>query len=204
MGGPSSSGGEQRAKGSYACAAGKVQVMVPSGYWVSCQPSRPGVFVGRFDPHQMRFGSRVPEMNIGKFVVGTAAAALVSGFGPALATANAEPDVEFIRTPDGNISCEMDFQRAGLPDGVSCSSRKPPQSLFMDINGVLKDLCSNQEACVSDGPENAVVLAYGQNQRLGPFNCLSEGTGMHCTVPSEHGFVINGAGIDPVNPRLDN
>ena len=141
-------------------------------------------------------------MSIGKFVAGTFAAALLSGFGPAIA--NAEPDVAFIRTPDGNINCEMDFQRAGLPDGVTCSSRRAPQSVFMDINGVLKDICSNQEACVSDGPEDAIVLAYGQNQRLGPFNCLSEGTRMRCAVPSEHGFAINGEGIDPVNPTPDN
>lgn len=143
--------------------------------------------------------SILPGMKFGKSALGATAAVLLS-VGPSLATANAEPDVKFIRSPDGNISCEMDFQRPGLPDGVFCTSMKPPQNVFMDINGVLR-ICSNEERCVSDGPEDAVVLAYGQNSPLGPFNCLSEGTGMHCTVPSEHGFVINGAGIDPVDPK---
>ena len=134
-------------------------------------------------------------------VIGVATAVLGASVVVTLPAASAdEPDVQFLRSPTGNISCEMDFQRPDLPNGVFCSTRTPPQNVFMDINGVLR-ICSGEDRCLSDGPENAIVLGYGQNQGLGPFNCLSEESGMTCTVPSGHGFAISDSGIAPVSPR---
>lgn len=116
-------------------------------------------------------------------------------------SANAdEPDAQFFRSPTGNISCEMDFGRLGLPNGVFCMTRTPPQNVFMDINGVLR-ICSGEDRCLADAPENETELPYGQNVTLGPFTCLSEDTGMNCTIGSGHGFLISDSGVVPVDPR---
>lgn len=144
-----------------------------------------------------------PDVAKSSAIIAGAAAALsitATVWLPATQASADEPNVQFISSPTGNISCEMDFQRATLPSGVFCSTRKPPQNVFMDINGVSR-ICSGEERCLSDAPENSSTLAYGQNMGLGPFNCLSESNGMTCTIQSGHGFIISDSGIEPISPH---
>lgn len=111
----------------------------------------------------------------------------------------AEPDqqnVKFFVSPSGNISCELDFQRAGLPDTAYCVSREPQQSVSMNPAGVL-DVCDG-ESCMSDPPLEATTLRYGQTTGIGPFTCRSEEIGVTCRVASGRGFTISTSGIAPV------
>lgn len=115
-------------------------------------------------------------------------------------TASAEPcptceqqDVKFFLSPSSNISCELDYRRADLPDTAYCVSRKPPQSVSMNPEGVL-DVCGG-ERCMSDPPLEATTLGYGQSTGIGPFTCRSEESGMTCTVVSGRGFTISDSGI---------
>lgn len=122
------------------------------------------------------------------------------GFG---STAKAEPcsgceqqNVRFFLSPSGNISCELDYRRAGLPDTAYCVSRTPQQSVSMNPEGVL-DVCTG-ENCMSDPPLEATTLGYGQTTGIGPFTCRSEESGMTCTVTSGRGFTISASGIAPI------
>jgi len=124
----------------------------------------------------------------------SAAAAIV---GLALAPiASAESDnVAFFRSPSGNIHCEIDFQR-GSADGAYCMSMNPVSHVLLGPEGTLRAVCTNDASCGSNGPEDEVVLPYGQSVRLGPFTCDSEQTGMTCTA-NGRGFTISSAGIVP-------
>jgi hypothetical protein len=51
---------------------------------------------------------------------------------------------------------------------------------------------------MGDPPENTPTLVYGQTARHGPFSCLSEMSGMTCSVASGQGFTISRSGITAV------
>jgi len=122
------------------------------------------------------------------------AALLVTPLGP---TAQAEPGVKFFHSPSGNISCEINYQRGyGIPDSAYCVSGKPPQNVSMNSDGVLT-VCTG-ESCLSNGPEDEVTLPYNHTTGIGPFTCLSEVSGVTCTVVSGRGFTISNSGITPV------
>jgi hypothetical protein len=105
--------------------------------------------------------------------------------------------VKFFRSPSGNIHCEIDYQRGyGNPDTAYCVSWKPPQHVSMNFNGVLT-VC-NGESCLSNGPEDEVMLPYNETTALGPFACSSKVSGVTCTVDSGRGFAISHSGITPV------
>ncbi|AQT80593.1 hypothetical protein B1R94_16970 [Mycolicibacterium litorale] len=107
------------------------------------------------------------------------------------------PNVQFFKSPSGNLQCEIDFQRDGVPDGAYCMSMKPPQHVLIGPDGALKDVCTNNVSCLSNGPVGEPVLPYGQSKGIGPFVCQSEQTGMTCTANGK-GFTISMAGIVPV------
>lgn len=96
----------------------------------------------------------------------------------------------------GNISCELDFQRAGLPDTAYCVSRQPPQSVSMNPEWEF-DVCDG-ENCMSDPPLEATTSHYRQTTGIGPFTCRSEESGVACRVAPGLGFTISTAGIAPV------
>lgn len=121
-------------------------------------------------------------------------ALLVASLSP---TAQADPGVQFFHSPSGNISCEIDYQRGpGNPDSAYCVSGTPPQHVSMNPDGIL-DVCTGV-SCMSNGPIDQFNLPYGQTTGLGPFTCLSEVSGMTCTVGSGKGFTISRSGITPV------
>lgn len=116
---------------------------------------------------------------------------------PLIPTAQADPGVQFFHSPSGNISCEIDYRRGqDNPDSAYCVSADPPQHVSMNPDGVL-EVCKGV-SCMSNGPTDAFTLNYGRTTGLGPFTCLSEVSGMICTVDSGKGFTISRSGITPV------
>lgn len=127
----------------------------------------------------------------------TAAATALAGAVAFVPCAAADQDnyVAFL-SPSRNISCEIDYQRGGIPDGAFCFSITPPQSVTMDAAGVLSR-CAG-EGCLANPPEGTPSLGYGQTAGAGPFSCRSETGGVTCTVTSGRGFTISNAGITAV------
>ncbi len=137
-------------------------------------------------------------MKVALAVVGIAAA-LVSA-----PQAAAEQDGVFFVSPLAGLSCEIDWQRDGIPNQVYCQTDSPPQTVTMDDGGVIKscmdiDRPDFNSKCEHGDPGDAPTLAYGQNAAGGPFTCLSAATGVTCTLPTGHGFSISAAGITRVN-----
>jgi serine/threonine protein kinase, bacterial len=108
------------------------------------------------------------------------------------------PNVKFFQSPSGNISCEIDYQRGyGMTDTAYCDSGRPPQNVSMNSDGVLT-VCTAGESCLSNGPVGEPTLPYNHTTGIGPFTCLSEVSGVTCTVVSGRGFAISNSGITPV------
>lgn len=127
----------------------------------------------------------------------TAAAAALTALLAVIPPAAADQDnyVAFL-SPSRNISCEIDYQRRGIPDGAFCFSITPPQSVTMDAAGVLSR-CTG-ESCLANPAEGTPTLGYGQTMGAGPFSCRSETGGVTCTVASGRGFTISNAGTAAV------
>ncbi|MGZ4510183.1 MAG: hypothetical protein ACXVX4_02265 [Mycobacterium sp.] len=115
-------------------------------------------------------------------------------FAPA-AAADQDNYVAFL-SPSRNISCEIDYQRRGIPDETFCFTGSPPASVRMDTGGVLSR-CTG-ESCLANPAEGTPILGYGQTMGAGPFTCRSETGGVTCTVVSGRGFTISSSGITPV------
>ena len=94
------------------------------------------------------------------------------------------------------IDCEVNTGGRTGPDSVYCKTLEPAQSASMDDYGTVTT-CSGQ-SCVGNAAEGTPTLAYGQAVSLGPFQCLSERTGMTCTAAHGRGFVISTAGVKSV------
>ena len=108
------------------------------------------------------------------------------------------PNVKFFQSPSGNISCEIDYQRGyGMPDTAYCVSFRPLQNVSMNSDGVLT-VCTG-ESCGSNPPQGEPTLPYNHTTGIGPFTCLSEVSGVTCTVVSGRGFTISNSGITPVH-----
>ncbi|WP_231993975.1 hypothetical protein [Mycobacterium sp. 852002-50816_SCH5313054-b] len=99
-------------------------------------------------------------------------------------------------SPSGNIGCEMDYQRNGIPDETYCQSTSPPQSVRLSTDGTFKS-CTG-ESCLGNAGEGTPTLPYGQTAWMGPFSCRSEESGITCKVTSGRGFTISDAGITPI------
>jgi hypothetical protein len=110
-----------------------------------------------------------------------------------VAAAPAAAGVRSFHSPSGNIQCELDWQRAGVPNRAYCQTFEPARSVAMNRTGGLR-ICRGV-GCLGNGPENAFTLRYGHATRLGPFRCLSLASGMRCTVPSGHGFLLSRSGV---------
>ena len=104
---------------------------------------------------------------------------------------------EFL-SPTGNIDCSISAGASHQPptEQVFCATLKPPQSVTMDGSGSLKK-CSGP-GCGGNGQPGAPTLAYGTGTGAGPFLCVSEVTGMTCTVTGGKGFTLSTAGIKQI------
>ena len=101
---------------------------------------------------------------------------------------------EFL-SPSGNISCEVDYHRAGLTQ-VYCQTGTPPRSATMGVTG--KYTTCTGEQCLGNPGTGTPTLAYGTATGVGPFRCESAVTGVTCTADGK-GFRISAAGITPVS-----
>src|ERR1700712_2364314 len=114
--------------------------------------------------------------------------------------AAAEPNGVFLVSPLGGLSCEIDWQRDGIPNQAYCQTSSPPQTVTMEESGVIRSCMDVDHAdfssqCDHGDPGDAPTLAYGQSVNAGPFTCQSEPTGVTCTLPTGRGFPISAAGI---------
>jgi len=109
-------------------------------------------------------------------------------------------------SPSRNLSCVMlDGSRtSSLRNAVNCQSVDLPHAVSMGLDGRLK-ICHGLTACVyphpgvSDIPK--MVLGYGKQITVGRFRCLSQRSGVTCTViKSGKGFLITSAGVTRVGP----
>jgi hypothetical protein len=105
-------------------------------------------------------------------------------------------------SPSRNISCQMGDDRKRAY-GVYCQSNNRPGSVGMGIDGSLR-ICHGR-GCVGNPGEGDVppptVLGYGRHVTVGRFRCLSQVSGVTCTViRSGKGFTISRAGIRRVGP----
>ena len=140
---------------------------------------------------------------VGKTLIGVATLVLLGSAEMTIAAAALAPlaaaDSNYVHflSPSRNISCEIDYQRgAGIPDGAYCQTDSPPESVKMDASG-LPVVCRGIN-CLGDAQQGTPALAYGQIVGAGPFTCLSEVSGVTCTVVSGRGFTISSSGITPV------
>ena len=101
---------------------------------------------------------------------------------------------EFL-SPSGNISCEVDYHRAGLTRAY-CQTLKPARSVTMDANGSYKTCAGEQ--CLGNAGEGTPTLAYGTATGAGPFRCESAATGITCVADGK-GFRISASGTAPVS-----
>jgi hypothetical protein len=101
---------------------------------------------------------------------------------------------EFV-SPSGNISCEVDYHRARVPDAAYCETLTPSRSVTLSVTGTYTT-CSGQQ-CQSNAGQGTPTLAYGTETGVGPFLCQSATTGVTCTTGGK-GFLISAAGITPV------
>jgi hypothetical protein len=101
---------------------------------------------------------------------------------------------EFL-SPSGNISCEVDYHRAGATQ-VYCQTIKPPRSVTMGVAG--KYTTCTGEQCLGNPGEDTPTLAYGTATGVGPFRCESATTGVTCVADGK-GFRISTSGITPVS-----
>ena len=100
-------------------------------------------------------------------------------------------------SPTKNISCEIDA--AAGPTGTNqalCLTLSPAQSATLTASGTLTK-CSG-ENCLSNAGENTPTLNYGVSITLGSITCLSQTTGMKCTLSTGAGFAIATSGITPL------
>jgi hypothetical protein len=100
---------------------------------------------------------------------------------------------EFL-SPSGNISCEIDYHRAGLTQAY-CQTITPARSATMDITGRYTT-CTGQQ-CLGNPGTGTPTLAYGTATGVGPFRCKSATSGVTCTADGK-GFQISASGITPV------
>jgi len=101
---------------------------------------------------------------------------------------------EFL-SPSGNISCEVDYHRAGLTQ-VYCQTVTPPLSVTMGVAGKYTT-CTGQQ-CLANPGTDTPTLAYGTATGVGPFRCESAVTGVTCTADGK-GFRISASGITSVS-----
>ena len=104
---------------------------------------------------------------------------------------------EFL-SPSGNIDCSISVSTSAQtrPDEVFCMTFTPPRSVSMDASGSIRE-CSGPQ-CEANGLPGAPTLAYGTGTGVTPFLCVSQVSGMTCTVTGGKGFTLSAAGIEQI------
>ncbi|HEY0225300.1 MAG TPA: hypothetical protein VGC05_02680, partial [Mycobacterium sp.] len=104
------------------------------------------------------------------------AASAVAAFGFCAGMPSAAADNQFCSvqvcsfySPSHAISCEMDYQRAGLPVSTYCQidPEQPPHSVHMDATRPYSD-CTGA-SCLGNPGLGQATLPYGKSVGVGPF-----------------------------------
>jgi hypothetical protein len=136
--------------------------------------------------------------NKGKSPAATAtlatAAPAAAGSSAALVPMQTAAGGEFL-SPSGNVSCEVDYHRAGLTQ-VYCQTVTPPRSVTMGVAGKYKTCAGSQ--CLGNPGTGTPTLAYGTATGVEPFRCESAAAGVTC-VAGGKGFRISSSGMAPVS-----
>lgn len=125
--------------------------------------------------------------------VGSGMSFLTTGLTP---SAHADGNYVAFLSPTRNISCEINYQRQGIPDEAFCYALSRPESVTMQPDGSFS-VCTG-EGCLANWAQGTPTLGYGQTMGSGPFTCRSDVTGVTCTVVSGRGFTISSEAITPV------
>jgi hypothetical protein len=115
--------------------------------------------------------------------------------GPWKQVTKGKPITRSFYTPSKNITCSLGDSSDYL--GVNCVSFKAPQTVKMDANGRLK-ICHGRRCLAPCGcaPDGIPTLGYGKQSTSGRFRCLSQRSGVTCTVIRfGKGFLINRSGV---------
>lgn len=98
-------------------------------------------------------------------------------------------------SPSHNIHCWMFDGSGDYSRGVGCNSDKPRRMVNMTADGRLKIRGIPKAWCGCDEPDFP-PLGYGKHISVGRFRCLSQQSGVTCTViRSGKGFLISRAGV---------
>jgi hypothetical protein len=104
-------------------------------------------------------------------------------------SASAKATYAGFHSPSHNLSCEM-ADRDARGSYVYCQSVKAPKNVRMSLDGRLK-ICRGTK-CLGNPAEKTPALAYGRKITIGRFGCLSQRSGVKCTViRSGKGFLID-------------
>ena len=102
-------------------------------------------------------------------------------------------EVKSFYSPSKNISCAVSSGGEGGAYAF-CQSLQKPRSVTLSPQGTLK-VCNGTQ-CMTDGPDDAFELGYGDSVTVGNFTCTSLQTGMNCSVsPSGNGFELSRAAL---------
>ena len=96
-------------------------------------------------------------------------------------------------SPSRNISCEINTGGRVGQDDVYCQTDTPAQSVTLNNDGTFRS-CTGM-TCLGNAAPGIPMLAYGKTMALGQFTCLSEESGVTCTVSDGRGFTISRSGI---------
>ena len=94
--------------------------------------------------------------------------------------------VKWFESPSGNISCEIDDQRPGIPDQAYCQTFTPAQSATLRPGGPVQ-ICKGT-GCVGNPPDDDTPLPYGSSTPSARFRCTSRARLGHLHHRRRHGF----------------
>ena len=99
-------------------------------------------------------------------------------------------------SPSHNIHCSMfDGGSGDYSRGVGCRSDTPRRMVDMNVAGRVKIRGTPKAWCGCEEPDFA-PLVYGKHISVGRFRCLSQQSGVTCTlIRSGRGFLIRRAGV---------
>jgi hypothetical protein len=94
-------------------------------------------------------------------------------------------------SPTGNITCEVDYQRAGQTKAY-CQTGTPARSVTLTASGTYTTCAGDQ--CLANAGDGTPTLAYGSETGVGPFTCASAAAGVSCIADGK-GFLISASGV---------
>jgi hypothetical protein len=103
-------------------------------------------------------------------------------------------------SPSHNIHCSMYDGSGDYSRGVGCNSDAPRRMVNMNGDGRPKIRGIRKAWCGCDEPDFP-ALGYGKQITVGRFRCLSQRSGVTCTViRSGKGFLMSRSGVRRVGP----